>query len=48
MTGTHSTRFTKDQPMPDLLSGAANLAQFLIPALIIAWADRPRRPRGHR
>ncbi len=29
----------------DLLSGAANLAQFLIPAAIIAWADRPKRAR---
>ena len=29
----------------DLLNGAANLAQFLIPAAIIAWADRRRKVR---
>jgi|GEM_PF-4283216 len=29
----------------DLLNGAANVAQFLIPAAIIAWADRRKRAR---
>jgi hypothetical protein len=31
---------------PSLIDAIANLAQFLIPAAVIAWADRPRAPRG--
>lgn len=29
----------------DIGAGLFTLAQFLIPAIVIAWADRPRRPR---
>jgi hypothetical protein len=30
---------------PDLLDGLANLAQFLIPAVLIAWADHRKASR---
>jgi hypothetical protein len=29
---------------PNLIDALGNLAQFLIPAAVIAWADRPRAP----
>jgi hypothetical protein len=31
--------------IPNVLDGLANLAQFLVPALLIAWADRRGAPR---
>lgn len=31
--------------IPDLVNCLANLAQFLIPAAIITWADRKREAR---
>lgn len=31
--------------LPDLANGLANIAQFILPALLIAWADR-QRPAG--
>lgn len=33
---------------PDLLNGAFNLAQFVLPALVFAWADRKRPPTQRR
>jgi len=31
--------------MPDFLDGLLNFAQFLVPAALIAWADRRRKAR---
>lgn len=31
-----------------LLNAAINLAMFLLPALLLAWADRPRAAGGRR
>jgi hypothetical protein len=33
--------------MTALLDGLANILQFVVPALLIAWADRPLKQSSH-
>jgi hypothetical protein len=33
--------------MTALLDGLANILQFVVPALLIAWADRPLKQSRH-